>query len=201
MPSFIYYATESETASLVGAMLSAQLFNLIPNINFDSPQSVVIDVTSDEFETYRQVNKNFYASGDFSLCPPVLRPVKGGEYAGTYSIDNSRFGPLIEIGCPVEKPIPGNALGLVFGEIYCPPSFWDDERQCKVKAPEKALQAYKQMVRGLKQKLVRLDVPERVWITPAALKLFEGGKAKLLFKGTWLDRTGGRLRIYGNGRK
>lgn len=179
MAEFEFMSTTEDYSAILEAVLAPRDIVLYVDLVYAKPEPFTISRLSDEAKATVMKRPHLLACGrSFSKTPPAMTRRNGGPAAGTYYVDFSKGGPGIALRLPYCYEDSGRLI-LKCGYLLSPRYYLDTETG-QWKAPDETLRnAYRDLVRRIK-KLCHQMPESSVWITDAAHRLAEQGKAQLL---------------------
>ena len=174
---FEFYATAREAHQIFEVATKELSWRYLPSRNFTSPEPSPAESLSQEFWGEMR-NAQFFIIGEFTVEQLVFSKVERGTYEGTFTLNQHRSGPLIEVLLPIVTS-QGDFLHLTRGLIAHSTKYWTRDFKSNYPAPDSLLKAYARLKAFLKSSMVfqKLDCGKKVWIAPEAATLLLAGKA------------------------
>jgi hypothetical protein len=179
MAQFDYLGTWNDSWQILARILERGGTRLVPDLWYTSPEPLyieAIDSTAKEVLTKRR--RLCIWADDFSRFPPIIKPVDYSRPDTLYTLQPTRGGPSIDFTLPPcyeEEGFTNLANGMCVAHGH----YWNPESEVWERASANLQAGRKDIVRRMKQYLVRYKFHKHIWIGPDGLRLLEEGKARI----------------------
>ncbi len=185
MAQFTFYASETDRIQILNAILIQRNYTFIGNRCYQEPKPCLFDKMCQALLDNISVNKLLFIKGPFSKLRIQMDQLKGGEYAGSYVVQQNMGGPLLEMSLPGSRR-EGELVNLTPGDLFYALYYWGLDGEKTFRPTEELKLHYQLLIKTIKKHLIRYDVGHRIWIGNDACHLLEQGAAKILSRGKWL---------------
>lgn len=185
MAEFSFFGSEEDRNAIMQDILATGMYTFIGNRSCSEPKPFLFKKVDQALLDNIKVNKMLFISGPFSKSPLVMEETVGGEYDGTYSVDEMQGGPLLILSLPAVLCEDG-FIELIPGDLSYLKFYFDTDGEAV--SPSDEIKAhYKSLTKLIKKYLVRFKIEDTEWIGSDALNLLKTGKAKILSNGKMLS--------------
>jgi hypothetical protein len=195
MAEFNFYGSLKDSVWVLERLTQQGDLSLTPCLNFATRHPSSYHRLDQGLLKALNINRRLFITGPFSRAPLSLREVKGGEYSGTFSIDETRGGPALSITIPMCQQRDDKLWYLAPGDVFYPPEYWDDASNQPVIPTLAVKEAFSAIVGVIKSQFRRVKIHKSVWIGPEALCLLDESKALILIEGKWCSRQGDLVKL------
>ena len=177
MAQFDFFGTWNDWWGILGHILATKVYSLIPDLKYDKPEPLFVTKVDDSVKTMILDRRNgFIWSPIFSRFPLSMELIKEGQNAGKYFVSPTRGGPCLRLvlpPCYEEDRI----IHLGRGMLSCPK--WTITPFTKVpEKPSAELRlGFKEVKEIIKNRIVYLKDPFKIWIGQHGKELVEEGRA------------------------
>jgi hypothetical protein len=183
MPDFSYYGTFDESITILRDLVEQCRVTLIPDLGaFPEPLAPSYDAVTDEVFKQLRRRRVLFLAGSFTRHPPKMRRLEAGPNAGSYYISIPEGGPLIQMTLATVNIVDGQPT-LISGMVSQQKLYVDPVTGLSEPASPEVRQAFKEIVRTMKKRLVPYQLAMKIWISREALRLLQSGKARIIDRG------------------
>jgi len=190
MAEFSFYITRGEIPLILGDLFSGTKLRFVADQNFWSPEAPLTDRFDDAFmETI--VNGLFFAVGPFTVEPVVLRKISAGRFAGSYTINVQKSGPLLEVACPTER-LTGDKVLFGGGLLSYHADYLSQTAGGLVPVPAELKECYATLVKKLKKHLQKVRSKSRdvAYLSIGIMRELKSGRGEVEIGGERVSMEG-----------
>jgi hypothetical protein len=179
MAQFDFYGTWDDSWGIVAAILENKEYSLVPDLLYDKPEPVFVTKFNDiAKELLLQKRNAFLWSPKFSVFPPFMKRIEGGEAAGKFYVGLSVGGPYLRLFLPPSYE-EGSVINLVLGSLHCPKWTTKPGTYIAIKPSPELRAGFKEVTAIIKRQLVQSKARPVIWIGQEASRLVEEGRARV----------------------
>lgn len=192
MAQFDYLGSWQDSQGIVGGLLRRPGTRLLVDDWYTKPIPTCIDVPPRDARQLVQEWRSIFITGaDFSPFPPQFSKVENGEVL--YRIRGNEGGPCLRLTLPACYEQDG-MIYLAHGMFYYYREYLNPNTKAWEPPSPEVKAAYKEILRLIKQHLVRHKFHTPIWIGRDALRLLQEDKARITGFGLDSPKTYAELR-------